>query len=144
MRVAGAYRASLLVGACLFATMLAARADVVLSSNDGHSVMDAQKVIVAPAQVKPDTVSVIDVSRYPPTIKATIDVPGSVVGPPMAVWVAKDESWAIVTSATKADPSAKTGIGPDDRVSVIDLTATPPKIVQSTNAGGGARFGSPR
>jgi WD40 repeat protein len=138
MRVAGAYQACLLAVACLFTTMLAARADVVLSSNDGHSVMDAQKVIVAPAEVKPDTVTVIDVSRYPPTIKATIEVPGSVVGPPMAVWVAKDESWAIVTSATKADPSAKTGIGPDDRVSVIDLTATPPKIAQSTNAGAGA------
>ncbi len=138
MNTCGAHRAFLLAGACVFATMLAARADVVLSSNDGHSVMDAQKVIVAPAQVKPDTVTVIDVSRYPPTITATIEVPGSVVGPPMAVWVAKDESWAIVTSATKADPSAKTGIAPDDRVSVIDLTTTPPTIAQSTNAGAGA------
>jgi len=91
----------------LFTTVLAARADLVLSSNDGHSVMDAQKVIVAPAQAKPDTVTVIDVSRYPPTIKATIEVPGSVVGPPIAVWVAKDESWAIATSAGKPDPSAK-------------------------------------
>jgi 6-phosphogluconolactonase (cycloisomerase 2 family) len=135
-------RACLFAGACLFATTLvatgAARADMVLSSNDGHTVMDAQKNQVVPNPVRPDTVSLIDVSRYPPTIKATIDVPGSVVGPPMAAWIAKDESWAIVTSATKVDPAGKGGIGPDDRVSVLDLTASPPKIVQSTNAGAGA------
>jgi hypothetical protein len=131
-------RAWLLAGACLIATTLAARADVVLSSNDGHTVQDAQKNLVAPSEVKPDTVTLIDVARYPPTIKATIEVPGSVVGPPMAAWIAKDESWAIVTSATKADPAGKSGIAPDDRVSVLDLTASPPKIVQSTTAGAGA------
>ena len=138
MHVSRSYRACLFAGACLFATTLAARADLVLSSNDGHTVLDAQKNQVAPAPVTPDTLSLIDVSRYPPTIKATIEVPGSVVGPPMAVWIAKDESWAIVTSATKADPAGKFGIAPDDRVSVIDLTAAPPKIVQSTSAGAGA------
>jgi DNA-binding beta-propeller fold protein YncE len=83
-------------------------------------------------------VSVIDVSRYPPVIAATIEAPGSVVGPPTAAWVAPDESWAIVTSATKLDPQGKGGTGPDDRVSVIDLTAKPPKITQSLNAGAGA------
>jgi DNA-binding beta-propeller fold protein YncE len=138
MHASGPTRASLLVGAFLLATTLGARADLVLSSNDGHTVMDAQKNLAAPAQVTPDTISLIDVSRYPPTIKATIEVPGSVVGPPMAAWIAKDESWAIVTSASKADPAGKFGISPDDRVSVIDLTAAPPKIVQSTNAGAGA------
>jgi DNA-binding beta-propeller fold protein YncE len=115
-----------------------ARADIVLSSNDGHTVQDAQKALVAPKDVRPDTVSLIDVSRYPPTIKATIEVPGSVVGPPTAAWIAKDESWAIVTSATKADAQAKGGIAPDDRVSVLDLTSNPPKIAQSLTAGAGA------
>jgi len=132
------YRACLLAGACVLAIPLAARADLVLSSNDGHTVLDAQMNQVAPDPVKPDTLSLIDVSQYPPTIQATIEVPGSVVGPPMAVWIASDESWAIVTSATKAEAGAKFGIAPDDRVSVIDLTAAPPKIVQSTNAGAGA------
>ncbi len=43
-----------------------------------------------------------------------------------------------MTSATKADAAAKGGIGPDDRVSVFDLTSNPPKVVQSLNAGAGA------
>jgi DNA-binding beta-propeller fold protein YncE len=116
----------------------AARPDIVLSSNDGHTVQDAEKNLVAPKDVHPDTVSLIDVSLYPPIIKATIEVPGSVVGPPTAAWIAKNESWAIVSSATKADPQGKGGTGPDDRVSVIDLTSKPPKIVQSLTSGLGA------
>ena len=94
----------LLSATLLLAPAAAARGgDFVLSSNDGHTVQDEQKQLVAPKDVHPDTVSLIDVSKYPPRIVATIEVPGSVVGPPTAAWVARDASWAIVTSATKAD-----------------------------------------
>jgi DNA-binding beta-propeller fold protein YncE len=86
----------------------------------------------------PDTVSIIDVAHYPPRIAATVEVPGSVAGPPTAAWVAPDESWAIVTSATKSDPQGKDGIAPDDRVSVLDLTTSPPKFNQNLTAGAGA------
>ncbi|HET7881090.1 MAG TPA: YncE family protein [Acetobacteraceae bacterium] len=127
-----------LLAAAMLIAPATARADIVLSSNDGHTVQDDQKRLIAPKEVHPDTISIIDVSHYPPTITATVDVPGSVVGPPTAAWVAKDESWAIVTSATKSDPQAKDGIAPDDRVSVIDLTARPPKVIQSLTAGAGA------
>ena len=130
--------AAYLLTATLLAMPVAASADIVLSSNDAHTVQDDQKVLVAPKDPHPDTVSIIDVSRYPPKITATIDVPGSVVGPPTAAWVAPDESWAIVTSATKLDPQGKGGTGPDDRVTVIDLMAKPPKITQSVTAGAGA------
>ena len=125
--------------ACLLAATVAlpARAGIALSSNDGHTVL-ANGVQVAPNQVKPDTLSVIEFGKAPPRVLSSIEVPGSVVGPPMAVWVAPDESWSIVTSATKADPSATGGIGPDNRVSVVDLTAKPPKLVQSLIAGFGA------
>ena len=118
----------------------AAMADVVLSSNDGHTVMNASKALVAANPVGPDTVTVIDVKSYPPKITAAFNAPGSVVGPPGAIWIARDESWGIVTAATKADPSAaKTGgIGPDDRVTVFDLTSNPPKVTQTLTAGAGA------
>lgn len=129
---------ALLATAAAVAISSAARADVILSSNDGHTVLGPHGALVAPPTPHADTLSVIDVSRYPPRITATIDVPGSVVGPPTAVWVAPDESWAIVTSATKADAQAPGGIAWDDRVSVLDLTAMPPRIVQSLTAGAGA------
>ena len=114
-----------------------ARADIALSSNDAHTVLD-NGAQVAPAEAPPDTLSVIDLAAFPPTVIATLNVPGSVVGPPMAVAVAKDESFAIVTSATKADTAGPGGISPNDQVSVIDLTMKPPQVVQSLKAGAGA------
>ena len=122
---------------CLCATA-PTRADIVLSANDGHTVLNGKGGLVATKEPKPDTVTIIDVKRYPPKIVGTIEAPHSVVGPPGAVWVAPDESWAIVTSASKADPAGTDGIATDNRVSVIDLKANPPKLLQSTTAGAGA------
>jgi DNA-binding beta-propeller fold protein YncE len=126
--------------AALIAAPAPASADVVVSSNDGHTVMDPQAALVAPEKVGPDTITVIDVKSYPPTIKATFEAPGSVVGPPGAIWISADETWGIVTSATKAGtPAGKTGgIIPDDRVAVFDLTTSPPAVVQTLTAGPGA------
>src|SRR5437879_10209390 len=94
-------------------------ADIAVSSNDGHTVT-INGVQQAAKPAKPDTVSVIDLAHYPPKIVASVEAPGSVVGPPMAVAVAKDESYAIVTSATKTDPADPSKVAPDDQVSVID------------------------
>jgi DNA-binding beta-propeller fold protein YncE len=132
-------RRHLLVASAIVGTLAgAARAEIVLSMNDNHTVLDDKANQVAPDPVKPDNVDIIDVGNFPPRITGTIDVPGSVVGPPLAIWVAPDESWAIVTAATKADQQGKFGISPDDRVSVVDLTANPPHVIQTTSAGAGA------
>jgi len=132
----------ILLSGCAAAAMLClvapVRADIVLSANDGHTVLNGKGGLVAAKEPKADTITLIDVKRYPPKIIGTVEAPHSVVGPPGAVWVAPDESWAIVTSATKADAAGTEGISPDDRVSVIDLRANPPKVVQSTIAGLGA------
>ncbi len=132
-------RRELLIATVLTIVMCGiAHADIIVSMNDNHTVLDAQANQVAPANAKPDNVDLIDVASYPPRIVATFDAPGSVVGPPLAVWVAHDESWAILTAATKADSQGKSGISPDDRVSVVDLAAKPPRVVQSVAAGAGA------
>src|SRR3712207_8948446 len=53
------------------------------------------------------------------------------VGPPGSVAIAPDESFALVTSAMKVDPADPTKMAPDDKLSVIDLKASPPKVVRS-------------
>jgi DNA-binding beta-propeller fold protein YncE len=133
-------RFTIAAGACIFAiaaSLPRASAEIAVSSNDSHTVL-VDGVQVPPKELKPDTVSIIDLRGYPPKVIGTLEVPGSVVGPPMAVAVAPDESYAIVTSATKVDPADASKIVPDDRVSVIDLRASPPKIMQQTTAGAGA------
>ena len=115
-----------------------ARAEIAVSSNDAHTVLDAGANQVAPADPKPDTVDIIDMAANPPKVVASLPVPGSVVGPPYAVAVAPDESYAVVTAATKAQAGAPGGIAPDGTVSVIDLRAQPPAVVQTLQAGAGA------
>lgn len=112
-------------------------AEIAVVSNDAHTVLDDGKQIAAPG-APADTVAIVDLAQSPPRIVGEVAAPGSVVGPPMAVAVAPDESWAVVTSATKADPGGTGGIGPDDRVSVIDLRSQPPKVLQILQAGAGA------
>ena len=115
---------------------MAARAEIAVSSNDAHTVtVNGQQIAAEPVVV--DTLSIVDLAKYPPQVAATIDVPGSVVGPPYAVAVAPDESFSIVSSATKLNSADPKKIVPDDRVSVIDL-AGGPKVVQQVTAGAGA------
>ncbi len=120
----------------LVLAVASARAEIAVSSNDAHSVM-VNGQATAPENAAPDTLSVVDLSQYPPQVKATIDVPGSVVGPPYSVAVAKDESLAIVSSSTKLDPADPKKIVPDDRVSLVELSGTP-RLAQQVNAGSGA------
>ena len=49
------------------------------------------------------------------------DRAASLVGPPQSVAIAADESFAIVTAATKIDPADKKKLVPHNLVSVIDL-----------------------
>ncbi len=112
-------------------------ADVAVTANDSHTVNN-NGVTSAAKNAPQDTVSIIDVTAYPPRVVATVDAPTSVVGPPLSVAIAKDESYAIVTAATRLDPQNPDKIIPDDRVSVIDLKASPPKVVQQATAGKGA------
>ena len=125
---------ALLIAASFVGVNGAARAEIAVSANDAHTVLDNGNQVGAAG--KADTLSVIDLSG-PPRVVATIDAPASVVGPPSAVWVAPDESWAISTGATKLQDGAPGGIGPDNQVSVIEL-GPQPKIVQTLTAGAGA------
>ena len=126
--------AAVILGAGLAAP---AHADIALSSNDAHTVL-VNGAQVAPPEASADTLSVIDLAQSPPKVTDTIEVSGSVVGPPTAVAVSKDETFAIVTAATRADPGGAMGISPDNQLTVVDLTAKPPMAVQRLRAGAGA------
>ena len=86
----------------------------------------------------PDTVTIIDLGVTPPKVIAEIPVPGSVVGPPMSVAITPDQGLALVTSSTKKDPADAAKTVPDNRLSVVDLRATPPAVIATLQAGMGA------
>ncbi len=115
---------------------VAGEAQVALSANDNKLVLvDGVGTVAQNPTV--DTVSVIDLKQYPPRFVAEITVPTSVVGPPLSVAITPDESLALVTAAMKINPSDPKKQIPDNRVSVIDLKASPPQVIATLEAGKG-------
>ncbi len=115
----------------------AAQAELAVSANDNKAVLENGATVTVP-NAGPDTISIIDLSASQPKLVAEIQAPASVVGPPGSVAVAPDESFALVTGAMKLDPSDPKKMAPDDKVTVIDLKASPPRISQTVAAGKGA------
>jgi DNA-binding beta-propeller fold protein YncE len=130
----------LVLPALLFVTLglgpVTAEAQLALSANDNKVVLvDGVGTVVRNPAV--DTVSVIDMRQYPPRLVAEITAPTSVVGPPLSVAITPDESLALVTAAMKIDPSDPTKQIPDNRLSVIDLKASPPQVIATLETGKG-------
>jgi DNA-binding beta-propeller fold protein YncE len=114
-----------------------AEGQIAVSANDNKVVNINGKVTVV-SNPPPDTVAIIDLKASPPRVVAEVQAPVSVVGPPLSVAVTPDESLALVTASNKIDPNDPTKQTPDNRVSVIDLKASPPKVIATLEAGKGA------
>jgi DNA-binding beta-propeller fold protein YncE len=121
---------------CLAAFAIAptASAQLAVSSNDTKviNVDGVNKIVENP---EPDNVTIIDLGISPPKVVGQVNAPGSVVGPPQSVAVAPDESIALVAASTKIDPSDPKKTVPDNRLSVIDLKASPPTVIATLALG---------
>ena len=109
-------------------------AQIAVSSNDNKAVL-VNGVNTIPANPAPDTATIIDLGVFPPKVLAEIEVPGSVVGPPMSVAVTPDEGLALIASSTRIDPADPKKTTPDNRISVVDLKASPPRVIATLEAG---------
>src|SRR3954464_14632137 len=115
----------------------AAHAEIVVTANDGKMVLENGNA-VARKQPLPDTVSGIELTDGALKLLGEVPAPASVVGPPPSVAIAPDGAFALVTGAMKVDPADPTKAVPDDKLSVIDLRSSPPKVLATLQAGAGA------
>jgi len=113
-----------------------ATAQIAVVANDGKAILN-DGVNSVPANPVTDYVAVIDLKAVPPKIVAEILAPASVVGPPQSVAISADESLALVTSAMKLDPANDKRLIPDNRLTMIDLKATPPTVTATLETGSG-------
>ena len=119
------------------ATGSSASAQVAVSANDSKmKLVDGVNTPVPNAP--PDTVTIVDLRGAQPKVLAELKAPASVIGPPSSVAIAPDRSIALVTASTKLDPADPKKTAYDDKVSVIDLQASPPAVVATLQAGTGA------
>ena len=129
--------AAVLIASLAFAG--AARGEMAISANDGKV-----KLVDGVVQVQKDgkdTISIIDLDANPPKIVIELEVPASVVGPPMSVAIGPKEDFALVTGAMKINPADATKQVPDNKLTVIDLATEGGGIVGSLKkvAGIGAK-----
>jgi len=107
-----------------------------VSAND-NNVFLVNGVSTVVQNPPPDTIAIIDLKQFPPKVLAEIEVPVSVAGPPLSVAITPDESLALVTAAMKINPGDPTKQIPDNRLSVIDLKASSPKVIATLETGKG-------
>jgi DNA-binding beta-propeller fold protein YncE len=116
----------------------AAHAQIAVSANDAKPLLVDGKTTF-PKDPPPDSATIVDLKTFPPKVIGEVaDVPTSVVGPPSGVALTPDEGLALISSGVKMDPADPTKTVPDNRLTVIDLKASPPKVIARLEAGRGA------
>ena len=127
--------AGLLLCLGIVASTAAPCADIVVSAQDGKFVrVDGRATFPEPAPS--DSLVVIDASTFPPVIKGTVEgLEHTVQGPPQAVAVTPDGKLAIVAAPTRYDYAAKKELF-DTFVQVVDIEASPPKLIGKVDVGG--------
>ena len=126
---------ALLLATALICTATAASADLAVSGNDGKQVRAGDGLPMKPT---PDSIAVISYSSSAaPKVIGTLGVCGTILGPPLAVTMAADYSFALATCPQKIGADGKNAA--DNHVNVIGLDdPTHPKLLQSVEAGAGA------
>jgi DNA-binding beta-propeller fold protein YncE len=117
-------RSALTAGLAFALLAAGAHAQLAVSANDNKLVLvnGVPSVMQKPA---PDTVALIDLGAKPPSLIRHLQVPTSVVGPPLSVALTPDESLLLVTSSARLDPQAPGRLVPDKRLTVVALKANP-------------------
>jgi DNA-binding beta-propeller fold protein YncE len=134
MKVTSPIRHLVAVSAAAFAVS-AANAELVIVANDNKVTLvnGSQVVATNPA---PDVLAVVDLAGERPRIVAEIEgVPNSVIGPPAGSAITPNEELALVASSNRIDPANPTRQTPDNRLTVVDLTAKPPRIIATLETG---------
>lgn len=130
--------AAAVVLAALFAIGCAARAQAqyLVSGNDEKRSWDetGRALTLPPGK---DTVSIIDIrNRVEPRVIANLPLMNTILGPPTSLAITPDNRLALIANGLDwtAD-GARWKPVPDDKVSVVDLAAAPPRVAATIAVG---------
>ena len=108
-----------------------ARAQLAISVNDSKAVLD-NGTVRAVANPPADTLTLLDLSVFPPKVVGDIDAAGSVQGPPLSVAITPDETLALVTVAQRVEGGRLVA---DNRLLVVDISSRPPVVMETLRTG---------
>jgi DNA-binding beta-propeller fold protein YncE len=112
---------------------MARAADLIVSANDAKYARVAG-TDTYPEGAGPDTLTLIDAASSPPRVLATVAVQHTIVGPPQAVAITADGRLAIVSAPNHYDRAGQKPVL-ENFLQVVDLTASPPRIVEKIDLG---------
>lgn len=112
-----------------------AQAQFLIVGNDEKVAFDDGKTVLSPPGK--DTVSIIDIrDRAKPRIVVSLPLENSIVGPPTNLAVTPDGKLALVANSVDVVRDGDTLKNvPDNKLFVIDLTASPPAVIATIQAG---------
>ncbi|MEO8013130.1 MAG: YncE family protein [Polaromonas sp.] len=111
--------------------------ELMLVANDEKQSWDKDGKVVLSAAGR-DTLSIIDIGTDPlaPRIIANLPLPNTIAGPPVNLAITPDETLAIVANSLNViDENGVLKQVPDNRLWVIDLTASPPRLIDTVLVG---------
>ena len=124
---------ALLGAVASFAT--AAQAQYLVIGNDEKISFDDGKSVLHPSGT--DAVSIVDIrDRTKPRLVASLPLENSIVGPPTNLAATPDGKLALVASSIDVVKDGDTLKNvPDNKLFVIDLTASPPALIATLQTG---------
>jgi DNA-binding beta-propeller fold protein YncE len=109
---------------------------MIVGNDEKQSWDDAGKPVFA--RGGKDTLSVIDIGTDPLAPKILVNLPldNTIVGPPVNLAITPDETLALVANSINVvEEGGALKQVPDNRLFVIDLTANPPKLIDTVIVG---------
>ncbi|MCY1220318.1 Lactonase, 7-bladed beta-propeller [compost metagenome] len=138
VRVALAVASTAVLNACVSAPAAQEAASYFLSVQDGRAGLADGKPVVRDAA---DTLAVIELSAGRLRVAQQIALPTSLVGPPSSIAIAPGGRLALVSAATRRDPTDAAKVVAFDLVSAVTLDLggrVPPRVVSALHTGAGA------
>jgi DNA-binding beta-propeller fold protein YncE len=137
MRVLVAAVSLAVLAGCAGMQQSGGKRELMIVGNDEKVSWDAagKQVLLPPGK---DTVSVIDIGTDPlaPRILANLPLMNSIFGPPTNLAITPDESLALVANSMDWVKDGEVWKpAPDNKLHVIDLTASPPKLIDTVTVG---------
>jgi len=128
---------ALVLGVSVAAQTRSAQAQFLIVGDDNklHWNDAGKPTFTAPGK---DEVVIVDIKdREAPKIVATLPLTNTVIGPPTNLAITPDESLALVANSLNYAPNGSGGWKPvpDNKVFVIDLKASPPKLIATVETG---------
>jgi DNA-binding beta-propeller fold protein YncE len=123
------------VAMILAALRLPAQGQLVISGNENKIELTsgAPKLVDDPG---PDSLSLIDLTEFPPRVRHVEGIANTVLGPPSNIAITPDGRFALLANSVRLNPQATPDPWEPTRdVHLVDLRAEPPAIVATVQAG---------